>query len=263
MKAVLKEGDAFFNLLKVLTVTIGAFTSIALHELGHSYVAIKKNCRVRQITLMFIGGAAEMEEIPRKPADELQMAIAGPAVSLVLGLAGFFGGLYLWRSHNLLIYETAQLIFTLGILNFFLAGFNLLPSFPMDGGRVLRALLTPKLGRLRATAIAAKLGRTMAILFGIAGFFGIRSFTSPEAWLVPPHDWFLITIAFFIYSAAGAEYRMIQMQEAANNQGFGFKSWSPFTSQEQPPENNINEQVSVSPPPYRHDPNSTTDIHQD
>ena len=251
MDALLSKGNPLFNLTIVLIIILGAFTSIALHELGHSYVAIKKNCRVRQITLMFIGGAAQMEEIPKKPADELLMAIAGPAVSLVLGLAGFFGGSWLLQSDSIFILITGALIFKLGNLNLFLAGFNLLPSFPMDGGRVLRALLTTKLGRLKATAIAAKTGKTMAILFGIAGFFGVRSFTNPNAWLVQPHDWFLIAIAFFIYSAAGAEHRMVQMQEAAKNQGFGFRSWSPFTTNQQPPGNNINEQVSVSPPPYR------------
>jgi len=139
------------------------------------------------------------------------------------------------------IHDIGLILFYVGWMNLFLVGFNLLPSFPMDGGRVLRALLTPKLGRLRATFIASRLGKIMAILFGVFGFLSSH--------------WILVAIAFFIFIAAGNEYRLVQLQEAAKQQGFGFGSWEPWE------ENNPDDKVSISPPPYEDGPDRQTDIH--
>ena len=231
-----------FGLLAGILIEIGLATSIVLHELGHSLVAIRKGCRVREITLMVIGGAAQMERIPTRPLDEFVMAIAGPLVSLTLGFLGVFGGAHI-RLPQAGPYGVNILEF-LGIINFGLTFFNLLPSFPMDGGRVLRALLTPKMGRLKATFIAARLGKIMAICFGLFAF------------LSTPKKWILVAIALFVYIAAGNEYRMVQMQERAK--GFGG-----FTSPEDDSAEmgGSDDKVSIGPPPYDKRRQSKTEIH--
>jgi stage IV sporulation protein FB len=228
----MSQGMGRFALFWGLLAAIGLFSSVALHELGHSLVAIRKGCRVREILLLPIGGMAQLERMPRSPKDEFQVAIAGPAVSFALALIGgtialFFGVLGL-----------EHLSFVLGLLaaiNLMLALFNLLPSFPMDGGRIFRAWMTPRVGRLEATRKAAKTGRFMAILFGIFA-------------VLPPFSLILLAIAVFIYLAAGAEYRMVQMQEGAGPMRFG--QWAQRSS---PPQSDDNG-VFVSPPPYaKHD----------
>lgn len=225
-----------FGLILGLLMEIGFATSIVLHELGHSLVALRKGCRVRQITLLFIGGAAQMERIPTRPADELLMAAAGPAVSLVLG------GVLLLAGSALSVLPPSiggrlNILQFLGSVNLALVVFNLLPSFPMDGGRIFRALLAKKLGRLRATFVAARLGRIMAILFGLSGYLGVRG-------LVSPRNWGLVAIAFFIYVAAGSEYRMVQAQEARRT-AYGGGVPPPF---DQEPEDE--DEVVIGPPPY-------------
>lgn len=240
-----------FGFLFGMLLETGLFASITLHELGHSLVAIKKGCKVREILLMPIGGAAQMEEIPTRPMDEFLMAIAGPAVSLGLGI----GGLYLGRWLLLLGFRFwGDLVLYLGFINCFLVGFNLLPSFPMDGGRVLRAVLTPKLGRLRATFIAARLGRVMAVLFGLYGL------------LASPIRWSWIAIAFFIFIAAGNEYRYVQMQESRKRRPDG---WPPFGFGPPPPPHTgswaetEDDQVVISPPPYEKGPEQRIDVQVD
>ncbi len=156
------------------------------------------------------------------------MAIAGPAVSLFLALLGWFGGGLLMQFG---LRRPGMILSLLGSVNLMLVLFNLLPSFPMDGGRIFRAWLTPRLGRLAATAIAARVGRFMAIAFGIYGFFR--------------GNFFLIVIAIFIYQAAGAEYRMVRIQEMSRPGAFGPLMGSP---QRWPYEE---DEVTVSPPPYR------------
>ena len=234
-----------FGLTQGIILEIGLLTSIVLHELGHSIVAINKGCRVREILLMPIGGAAQMEQIPTKPLDEFLMAIAGPAVSLVLGLAGLFVGQFVMRTN---FEETGYTILRLGVINCSLVVFNLMPAFPMDGGRVFRAMLTPKLGRLRATFIAARLGKILATLAGVvAAIHG---------------HWFLVAIAFFIHIAAGKEYQLVEMQERARRAqgpGSGFTPspqnwWSDELS---------DDQVTISPPPYEKGPGKKADLHTD
>ena len=235
-------------IMLLLAIELGIFTSIALHELGHSFVAIRKGCRVREITLMFIGGAARMESIPSRPRDELQMAIAGPIVSLVLGALFYTAGRLLLSAD---VRFLGNVFFWVGTVNFFLAGFNLLPAFPMDGGRVLRALLTPKMGRVRATFIAARLGKIMAILFGIYGFISV------------PTKWILVAIAFFIYTATGGEYRMVQVEEMQRRgEGFGGIGFWPFagTAGSDP---EAEEQVEVGPPPYGGPRRIHTDLYEE
>lgn len=241
-----------FGLTNGILLEFCVMTSIVLHELGHSFVAIKKGCRVRQITLMFLGGAAQMEQIPRRPRDEFLMAIAGPSVSLAVGLVCTFGGRYLPLP---LVYDYLEQAYyplnfvqLIGILNLGLLIFNLLPSFPMDGGRVVRAALTPRLGRLRATFIAARLGQIMAILFAVHGFLS--------------GQWILVFIAFFVYTTARNEYRMVQMEEAMKQGGGGgFRIWPSFAGPGAGSDHD--EQATVSPPPYRRGPDSKINIHHD
>jgi Zn-dependent protease len=178
-----------------LLCAAGVFASVALHELGHSWVATRKGCHVREIMLLPIGGVAKMTDIPTRPRDEFLVAVAGPATSALLAaLCGLAGMLFAALS----ALSLAVIFFILSAVNLALLLFNLLPSFPMDGGRIFRAWMTPKIGRLKATALAARIGRIMAVAFGIFGLFH--------------GNFILVLIAIFIYQAAGAEYRMVQMQ---------------------------------------------------
>ena len=124
--------------------------------------------------------------------------------------------------------------------------FNLLPSFPMDGGRVFRAILTPKLGRLKATYIASRVGKLMAIIFGLIGFFS------------SPSQWILVAIAFFIFISAENEYRMVQAQEAAKQADFG--PWAAFGANWLTPTEDDEDVVEVSPPPYERGRKSKTEL---
>lgn len=170
-----------------LLYAVALFASVALHELGHSWVAIRKGCHVREIMLLPIGGVAKMDSIPSRPMDEFLVAAAGPLTSFILAV------LFNWLG------DFAFLFISLRNVNLMLCLFNLLPSFPMDGGRIFRAFMTPRLGRLKATALAARVGRIMAVAGGIFGLY----------W----HNYFLVLIAIFIYQAAGAEYRAVYMQQ--------------------------------------------------
>jgi len=239
-------------MVKGLLLAVCIFTSIALHELGHSFVAIRKGCRVREITLLFIGGAAQMEEIPTRPKDELLMALAGPFVSIAIGVICWVAGSYIPLDPSIwpLPFTKKQAVLCnfvtyLALWNFGVAAFNLLPAFPMDGGRVVRALLARRKGRLRATQIAARLGKIMSVVFFVVG------------WVTG--DWILFVIAFFIYTSAGQEYRMVQMQEAARN--FGWGGPPPFAQfwggrEPEPPE----DRVIISPPPYKKGPDSEAEL---
>lgn len=224
-----------FGLWNGILIEIGLAVSIVLHELGHSLMAMRAGCRVREITLMVIGGAARMERMPTRPRDELLMAVAGPAVSLILGLSGIFLGTRL-PLRPTFPYGLNFLEF-IGAINLSLLIFNLLPAFPMDGGRVFRALLTPRFGRLRATFIAVRLGKIMAIVFGIYGF--------------STQHWILVLIAFFVYGAGGNEYRMVQAREMGNP---GY--WAAPGDWDGDDDN----RVLVGPPPYERGSSRETDI---
>lgn len=207
-----------------LVGAVGFFASIVLHELGHSLVAMSRGGRVREILLLPIGGMAQLDRMPSDPRAELWIAVAGPAVSLGLAVLCFFSASLL---ASMRLFPFARLVGLLGSVNLALALFNLLPSFPMDGGRIFRAWLTPRLGRLLATTVAARVGRFMAVLFGIVALFRWNPF--------------LLLIALFVYQAAGAEARMVRMQEG----------WRPEAGFRGRPGTDMNEQdVYVSPPPY-------------
>jgi len=151
---------AYQTLAGVFIVCL-AFAFVVLHELGHALVARRLGVHIAGIELGFLGGAAKMANLPRTPRHELLIAAAGPAVSLMLGgvflgLAGALG---------------SPLVAELGWINLVIAGFNLIPALPMDGGRILRALLVPRFGFVRATDIAVSVARVAAIGFALLGLF--------------------------------------------------------------------------------------------
>ncbi|MBK9273984.1 MAG: site-2 protease family protein [Flavobacteriales bacterium] len=181
------------------------FVCVVLHEYGHALTALHYGVRTRDITLLPIGGVASLERMPEEPMQEFWITLAGPLVNLVIVvLAGalqwsLFGGLHLAdpREGGALLPGLLSFLLTAN-LGLFL--FNLLPAFPMDGGRILRALLGLRLPRVQATRIAAAIGRALAAILGIGGLF----FGEPM----------LALIGVFIWFAAGAEARMV-MQQAA------------------------------------------------
>lgn len=189
-------------------VTLLLFAIVILHELGHAFTALEFGVPITQIILLPIGGVAQMARMPDEPREELLVAIAGPAVNFVLAIV-------LWAAAraigvSLAPREIVSSLRGMGSLeleaifqyvfaaNIFLAIFNLLPAFPMDGGRVLRALLAGWLEYGRATAIAVAVGQTMAWLMGLWGFLG--------------GGFFLILIAIFIYVGASQEGQSTELR---------------------------------------------------
>ena len=179
-------------------VAIGLFAGVLLHELAHSLHAKSKGVKINSITLLIFGGISSMEETSPDPKVELPMALVGPLSSLGVGIA-CIAIMYLLSSSlgNAPVAGVFTFVFGyLGMLNIFLFGFNLLPAFPMDGGRVLRAFLARSMPLNQATHIAANVGKAFAVIFGILGII-----------LLNP---ILILIAFFIYIGANQESAAIQ-----------------------------------------------------
>lgn len=164
------------------------FGSVLLHELGHAFVARFFRIPIRSITLHLLGGAALMERHPRTPREELLIAAAGPAVSLALGVLGLVLLFVSGVSPDPLAPGFVALIPYFAFLNLAMGIFNLLPALPMDGGRILRALLAPRLGDLRATRIAAKVARVFAVLFFLGGIY-------VGSWTLPLMGLFLLMLA--------------------------------------------------------------------
>ncbi len=191
------------NLVFILVL----FACVVAHEYGHALMARRYGIATPDITLLPIGGLARLERMPERPGQEIAVALAGPAVNvaiwavLVLGLGV---GSDLGR---LAAIEDAGAGFwaRVAAVNLFLVLFNMLPAFPMDGGRVFRALLAMRLGRVRATRIAALAGQAMAFVFGFLGLTG----GSPV----------LVLIAIFVFVAAQAESADVAMREAARGVG--------------------------------------------
>lgn len=190
--ASLRAPPLFWGVLLALAL----FVSVAIHELAHTLVAIARGGKVRDITLMLLGGISHFERIPERPGTEALVSAMGPATSLAIG------GL-LFVLLRAIQYGSADLrlgVFYLAYLNLVLGVFNLLPAFPMDGGRVLRAALASRLSRRRATDIAATVGMVIAVLLGIIGLWS--------------GSFILLMIAIFVFFGAQLEARAEQFKEA-------------------------------------------------
>ncbi|MFB6104634.1 MAG: site-2 protease family protein [Halobacteriaceae archaeon] len=182
-----------------IIAAVGLFAGVVLHELGHSLVAKRYGFPIDSITLWLLGGVAQLSDQPEDWRQELTIAIAGPAVSIAIGAIAFL-------AIGLVPTTQPGVRFVLGylaLMNVFLAAFNLLPGFPMDGGRVLRALLARTRPFARATQIAAEVGKGFALLLGLIGLLG------PNV--------LLIALAFFIYIGASSEAQRTVMNAAFEN----------------------------------------------
>lgn len=191
--------------LESIALVLAIFACVLLHEFGHALTARRFGVATRDITLWPIGGVARLEGMPERPLHELLVALAGPAVNLAIaatlglvllaveGLGGAPGG-----GAEILLdlgFVSSSLLAKLLYINLILAFFNLLPAFPMDGGRVLRALLAIGLDSGRATEIAAMVGQAMAIAFAVIGMF---------------YNWILLFIALLVYFAAQQEIEQVR-----------------------------------------------------
>lgn len=206
------QGDGgLVDAVNSIVIVVGVFSCVVLHELGHALMAKRFGIRTRDITLLPIGGVARLERMPDDPGQELLVALAGPAVNVVIAL--LLVPVIIAATVTIVLVDSDQiggwlqigttLLLGMLIINLFMVGFNLLPAFPMDGGRVLRALLAHWLSYVRATRIAAGIGQAVAILF-----VPLVIFAPP--WL-PFFQWPLLLIALFIYVAARQESHMVQV----------------------------------------------------
>jgi Zn-dependent protease len=197
----LVAGQGLTAMVRGTLLILAIFTTVVLHEFGHALTARRFGVRTLDITLLPIGGIARLEKMPDKPSQQLQVALAGPAVNVVIamvlfGLARFFEVPVGMESFRL---ASGPFLTQLMWINVFMAAFNLLPGYPMDGGRVLRALLAMRMGPERATQIAARVGQGVAVIFGLVGLF-----YSP----------FLMVIAVFVWMGAQAEHSVSRVKVA-------------------------------------------------
>ena len=176
------------------------FACVLAHEFGHILVARRFGVKTPEVTLLPIGGVANMERIPEDPGQELLVALAGPMVNVVIAVLLILSGGIVFGDLASIDIEKAGLLQGLAMINISLVIFNLIPAFPMDGGRVLRALLAMRLGPLRATEIAVRIGQFFAFVFVSAGLF-----------LNP----MLILIGMFIYIAAATELQTSALRRFA------------------------------------------------
>ncbi|MBX2961254.1 MAG: site-2 protease family protein [Cyclobacteriaceae bacterium] len=189
----LKQGMGTIDILWSVLFILTLFACVTAHELGHALAAKRYNIKTKNITLLPIGGLAQLESIPEKPKEELVVALAGPLVNVVI--ATFLFPLVKLSPNVIEEIDLSRLshynfLFSLMVVNIWLAVFNMIPAFPMDGGRVLRALLSFKFERNLATRIAASIGQLLAVGFVLIGFF------------INP---FLVFIGIFIFLGAQAE----------------------------------------------------------
>jgi Zn-dependent protease/CBS domain-containing protein len=202
------SGTAFMVLL---------FVCVLAHEFGHIFTARAFGVQTPDVTLLPIGGVARLERIPEKPREEFLIAVAGPLVNVAIAFALVaFAGASLDATHLAAVETTrTSMLDKLASVNLFLAAFNMIPAFPMDGGRVLRALLSIRLGFARATDVAATIGQWVA--FGL-GFLGL--FYSP----------ILIFIAIFVYLAAASEARLVSLRTMSRGVPVGAAMMTQFAT---------------------------------
>lgn len=208
--------DGLAGAQQVLGFTLAVFACVVLHEYGHILTARQFGIQTKDVVLLPIGGVARLERLPDRPREEFLIAIAGPAVNLAI--AGLICAVLVSRGDAplgvirstvpaLLTGEAAGITLLLSsywyfllAINLFLMAFNLIPAYPMDGGRVLRALLAVRMGNVRATRVAAKVGQVLAMS---AGVFGLVN-----------QDFMLVLLAVFVYLGAGAEAQAVETRAA-------------------------------------------------
>ena len=181
---------------------LALFACVVLHELGHALTARRFGVNTRDITLLPIGGVARLERIPELPMQEFLVAVAGPAVNVVIAMVLFVLLFFMGMLGQVTQLEVSGRSFLTNLMwvNVVLVVFNMIPAFPMDGGRVLRAMLSTRMSRVRATHIAASVGQGIAILFAIAGLF-------------VPGMFMLLFIALFVYLGAQGEAQAVEARE--------------------------------------------------
>lgn len=184
------SGGPWVALDSVVFITL-LFVCVVLHEFGHITMARRYGVKTPDVTLLPIGGVASLERIPEKPSQELAVSLAGPAVNLVIAIVLIVAtGKFLPLNATEIGDPRVSMIARLAMANLFLAVFNMIPAFPMDGGRVLHAILAMRMGPQRAMQVAARIGQGLAFVLGFLGLFG-----NP----------LLIFIAIFVYIAAAGE----------------------------------------------------------
>jgi stage IV sporulation protein FB len=191
--------------IEAVVFLLAVFACVVAHEYGHVLTARRFGIGTRDITLLPIGGVASIERMPEKPGQELLIALAGPAVNVVIAFLLFtvFGArIDAERMAAAVEDQKIDLVTRLALVNVMLVVFNMIPAFPMDGGRVLRALLSYRLDRARATRIAASIGQAVAFGLGFLGLFG-----NP----------LLLFIALFVFLAASHESYAVELGEATKN----------------------------------------------
>jgi Zn-dependent protease/CBS domain-containing protein len=199
-----KQGQSITAVVAGIAFILTVFLCVVLHEFGHALTARRYGIKTRDIILLPIGGVARLERLPTNPLQELWVALAGPAVNVVIAI-----GLFLWLNFTASFEPIQKLTVTTGpfverimAVNLFLVAFNMIPAFPMDGGRVLRAILATRKEYSRATQIAATIGQGIAVFFGFIGLF---------------YNPFLLFIAFFVWIGAAQEASMAHMSSAISN----------------------------------------------
>ncbi|MDY7226851.1 site-2 protease family protein [Hyalangium rubrum] len=178
-----------------LGVAVGLFASVLVHELAHVLYALRTGGEVRSVTLMIVGGVSEISEMPRRHRDEVLMALAGPVTSIGLSALLFVALVLLPQTRS---FAPPFFLFYLASLNLILGLFNLVPAFPMDGGRILRGLLAERMGLVRATRVSAFIGKVFAVLFLAVGLFSFNIM--------------LAAIGVFIFMGADSESRQVLLR---------------------------------------------------
>jgi Zn-dependent protease/CBS domain-containing protein len=196
------QGNSLHATLSAVAFILAIFGCITIHELGHAFAAQHYGVRTRDITLLPIGGLSRLERMPDVPMQELWVALAGPAVNAVIAGALYIFGLLAGLHPELFMsfhWVGGSFLNKLMVVNFWLLAFNLIPAFPMDGGRVLRALMATRMEYSQATLLAARVGQAIAFAFGFAGLFA---------------DPFLLFIALFVWMGAEQESAAVQVRNS-------------------------------------------------
>jgi Zn-dependent protease/CBS domain-containing protein len=200
-----QNSSSLLSAMVTVGIIVALFVCVLLHEFGHSLVAQRLGIETADITLLPIGGLARLKSLPERPWDEVKIAIAGPLVNVVLapiffGIALVLGGSLTMPPNILEGVQSAGQVFTyLGYINVALVLFNLIPAFPMDGGRVLRGLLATRLGPVRATDISSAVGQFFAAAFFLIGALSL--------------NFLLALIGIFIFFGASGEAQMVRQRE--------------------------------------------------